>query len=50
VDPGTPVDDSDYQVPSRFNGKIIKLTVKVGPEELAPAEKEAVYEKIRAKQ
>ena len=50
IDTGTPVDDVDYQVPFRFNGKIIKLTVKVGPEELAPAEKEAVYEKIRAKQ
>jgi hypothetical protein len=50
IDTGTPVDDSDYQVPFRFNGKIIKLTVKVGPEELAPADKEAVYEKIRAKQ
>jgi arylsulfatase len=50
IDTGTPVDDSDYQVPFRFNGKIIKLTVKVGPEELAPAEKEAVSEKIRAKQ
>jgi ATP-dependent helicase/nuclease subunit A len=36
--------------PDKPNGKIIKLTVKVGPDELAPSEKEAIYEKIRAKQ
>jgi arylsulfatase len=50
IDTGTPVDDNDYQVPFRFTGKIGKLTVKLGPDELAPAEKEAVYEKIRDRQ
>jgi arylsulfatase len=50
IDTGTPVDDSDYQVPFPFTGKINKLTVKVGPEELAPTEKEAVYEKVRNRQ
>ena len=34
LDTGTPVDDQDYQVPFRFTGKIGKLTVKLGPEEL----------------
>jgi len=31
IDTGTPVDDSDYQVPFAFTGKIDKLTVKLGP-------------------
>lgn len=40
VDTGTPVDDKDYQVPFRFTGKIAKLTVKLGPVQLAaPAKK-----------
>jgi arylsulfatase len=29
LDTGTPVDDQDYQVPFRFTGKIVKLTVKL---------------------
>ena len=33
-DTGTPVDDKDYQIPFNFNGKINKLTVKLGPREL----------------
>jgi arylsulfatase len=28
------VDDKDYQVPFRFTGKIGKLTVKLGPNEM----------------
>jgi arylsulfatase len=43
VDTGTPVDDQDYQVPFKFTGKIDKLTVKLGPEELTPAERELIY-------
>jgi hypothetical protein len=31
VDTRTSVDDSDYQVPSRFAGKIAKLTFELGP-------------------
>ncbi|MBX3357029.1 MAG: arylsulfatase [Phycisphaeraceae bacterium] len=31
VDTGTPVDESDYQVPFRFTGKSIKVKVKLGP-------------------
>jgi len=31
VDTGTPIDDSDYQVPFHFQGKLIKLTVELKP-------------------
>jgi arylsulfatase A-like enzyme len=34
LDTGTPIDDQDYQVPFRFTGKIGKLTVKLGPNEM----------------
>jgi arylsulfatase A-like enzyme len=34
ADTRTPVDDKDYQVPFRFNGKIDKLTFKLGPMQL----------------
>ena len=37
-DTGTPVDDQDYQVPFKFNGKIDKLTVSVEPPKLTPAD------------
>ena len=43
VDTGTPVDAQDYKVPFRFTGKLIKLTVKLGPEELTPGEREMIY-------
>ena len=33
-DTGTPVADGDCQVPFRFTGKIGKVTVKLGPNEL----------------
>jgi len=50
VDTGTPVDDSDYQVPFPFTGKIDKLMVKLGPEELTPAEREMIYGTYRDRQ
>jgi arylsulfatase len=50
IDTGTPVDDKDYQVPFQFTGNLSKLTVKVGPEELAPADKETISEASREKQ
>jgi arylsulfatase len=50
VDTGTPVDDQDYQVPFGFSGKIDKLTVSLGPEELTPAEQEMIYGTYRDKQ
>jgi arylsulfatase A-like enzyme len=50
IDTGTPVDDNDYQVPFRFKGKIDKLTLKLGPEELTPAEREMIFGTYRARQ
>jgi len=47
VDTGTPVVD-DYQVPFPFTGKIDKPAVKLGPEDLTPAEREMVYGKRAA--
>lgn len=38
VDTRTGVNDKDYQVPFAFNGKIDKLTVKLGPPQLLPAD------------
>jgi arylsulfatase len=49
-DTGTPVDDQDYQVPFPFTGKIDKLTMKLGPEELTPEEREMIYGTYRKKQ
>ena len=47
VDTRTRVDDKDYQVPFRFNGKIDKLTFKLGPSQLAEAEQQAAAEAIK---
>jgi hypothetical protein len=33
------LDDKDYQVPFRFNGKIDKVSVKLGPDQLLPAKR-----------
>jgi hypothetical protein len=35
IDTRTPVNDKDYQVPFRFNGKIDRLTFNLGPVQLA---------------
>jgi len=45
-DTGSSVNDKDYQVPFAFTGKIEKLTVKIGPSQLLPAEKKASEKKI----
>ena len=50
IDTGTPVDDSDYQVPFRFTGKIDKLTVELGPEELSTADRAMIHKTFRDKQ
>src|SRR5262249_8429352 len=47
VDTRTGVNEADYRVPFRFNGKINKLTFNLGPEELAATEREQVLEAIR---
>jgi hypothetical protein len=44
VDTRTPVDDNDYQVPFRFTGKLNKLTLKLGPEELLAEDHKAKAE------
>jgi arylsulfatase len=31
VDTRSPIDDHDYQVPFRFTGKLVKLTVELHP-------------------
>jgi arylsulfatase len=43
MDLRTPVDDKDYQVPFRFNGKIAKLTIKLGPEQLAEKDRKIMH-------
>ena len=43
---GTGVDDSDYQVPFRFTGKIAKLTIRLGPEQLMAEDQKAKDEAI----
>ena len=45
-DTGTPVDDNDYNSPFNFTGKLERLTVKMGPNEMQPAEKQAVEKKV----
>src|SRR4249920_1566375 len=50
MDTRTGVNDKDYQVPFRFTGKINKLTVNLGPSQLAPAEqKQAATAAAKAK-
>jgi arylsulfatase len=50
MDTRTPVDDKDYQVPFRFTGKLAKLTFKLGPEQLAEADRKEMHKHlVRAK-
>ena len=44
LDTRTGVNDKDYQVPFAFNGKIDKLTVKLGPMQLSAADQVKVWE------
>jgi arylsulfatase A-like enzyme len=46
VDTRTPVDDKDYQIPFRFNGKIAKLTYKLGPVQLSMDEQKVIQEAL----
>jgi hypothetical protein len=43
-DTGTGVDDDDYQPPFALNGKLNKLTLRLGPSDLSAAEWQAVKE------
>lgn len=47
VDTGTPVDDKDYQVPFRFNGKLHKLTIQLKPMPLYDEDKQELHNKER---
>jgi len=38
ADTRTPVDDTDYQIPFRFTGKLTKLTITLKPEQMAAGE------------
>ena len=49
-DTGTPVDDSDYQVPFAFTGKIDKLTIAVAPPVLTEDDKKKLIEAEKAAQ
>jgi arylsulfatase len=49
IDTGTPV-VPDSAVPFPFTGTFERLTVSLGPEELAPAEQEMIYGRTRANQ
>jgi len=40
VDTRTGVNDADYHVPFRFTGTIDKLTIKLGPEQFTPADRQ----------
>jgi arylsulfatase A-like enzyme len=42
VDTRTPVDDTDYQVPFRFTGKLAKLTFNLGAEQLSDEDRQTV--------
>ncbi len=44
VDTRSGVNDLDYQVPFRFNGQIDKLTINLGPTQLAPEEQKKAGE------
>jgi len=46
VDTRTGVNDQDYQVPFRFNGNIDKLTIKLGPPQLAEGDSKKIQEAI----
>jgi len=47
VDTRTGVDDNDYQVPFRFNGKIDKLTFKLGPPQITEADRQIMHGSLR---
>ncbi len=48
MDTGTPVDDDDYQVPFKFNGKIDKLTISVERPKLAPEDEKRLLDAERS--
>ncbi len=45
ADMGTPIDDKDYQIPFRFNGKINSVAIELSPPQLSPEEAQKFKEK-----
>ena len=41
VDTRTGVDDKDYQPPFRFTGKLAKVTIKLGPNQMMAVDEKA---------
>jgi arylsulfatase A-like enzyme len=50
IDTVTSVDENDYQVPFPFTGKLEKLTVTLGPEQLSAADRRKIARVFRDKQ
>ena len=46
-DTGTPVDDTDYQVPFAFNGKINKITLTIDRPKLTPEDEKKLMQATR---
>jgi arylsulfatase len=46
VDTRTGVEDKDYKPPFRFTGKLDKLTIKLGPNQMMAADHKAKAEAI----
>ena len=42
------MDDFEYELPFRFNGKIDKLTYNLGPEQLSAEDKQDAAKKLAA--
>ena len=49
LDTGTPVDDSDYQVPFPFTGKLEKITFDLGTSSVSPQSIRAMIEEFAKK-
>ena len=47
ADTGTPVNDSDYQVPFRFTGKLNKLTLTIDRPKLTPEDEKKLMQATR---
>ena len=47
TDVGTPVDEADFQSRFPFTGKLDKVTIKLGPEQLTPEDMELLGRTIR---
>jgi arylsulfatase A-like enzyme len=46
IDLRTPVEDKDYQVPFKFTGKLNKLTINLGPPQLAVADQKVLQQNM----